>query len=59
MRKFDKCCECEEKAEFARVTQFAGIHPYCAYHAKQEEDFGLENSGGFYWVGLEDDEKNT
>lgn len=47
-----KCLECEQKATWARFTQFHGIHPYCYEHAKQESDFN-ENSSYLFWGTLE------
>ena len=45
------CCapECFEDADWVRSTQFAGDHPYCDTHAKQEKDFGQEDSSSFFW----------
>jgi hypothetical protein len=49
-----KCSECAEPAEWVRCTQFAGDHPYCDKHAKEENDFGCNDSYA-YWYKLEDE----
>ncbi len=49
-----KCCECGEPAVWVRSTQFAGDHPYCEKHAKEQNDFGVNDSYE-YWYNLEDD----
>lgn len=48
------CCEadCFEDADWVRVTQFAGDHPYCDLHARQEEDFGKKDDSYFFWVSV-------
>jgi len=38
------CLDCEEPAVWIRHTQFAGSHPFCDKHAKEEEDFGVSDS---------------
>lgn len=40
-------------ADWIRVTQFAGEHPFCDQHAKDEKDFMDENSYKF-WEKIED-----
>lgn len=45
----EKCLECDKPAEWVRCTQFAGDHPYCDDHARQEKDFGEDDSYA-YWV---------
>ena len=49
-----KCSECAEPAVGVRSTQFAGEHPYCEQHAKEQNDFGCDDSYA-YWYNLEDD----
>lgn len=49
-----KCLECGEPAVWVRATQFAGDHPYCEKHAKEEKDFGCDDSYA-YWYKPEDD----
>lgn len=44
------CMECDKKAKWLRVTQFAGKHPYCKEHAKMEIDF--KESDQVYWVKI-------
>lgn len=44
----DTCLECKAPAEWTRHTQFAGNHPYCEYHAKQQDDFGEDDSYTFW-----------
>ena len=43
-----KCDCCNEKAEWVRVTQFAGNHYFCDLHALLEEDFGKNDSYAFW-----------
>ena len=49
---FDGEKECIELATWMRHTQFAGNHPYCTTHAKEEENFGKSDSSYFYWAEL-------
>lgn len=49
------CLECGAPARWIRCTQFAGKHPYCDEHARQESDFNDEDSYQ-YWVDLEDED---
>lgn len=53
-----KCIVCGEEAEWERITQFSGIHPYCDEHARMQEDFMEMDRGYFFWchVSNEDDE---
>jgi len=48
----EKCIECDELAVWVRHTQFAGDHPFCDEHAKQETDFG-EDDSYTYWTKVE------
>jgi hypothetical protein len=50
----EKCIECDEPATWERCTQFAGNHPYCDEHAKQEKDFSESDSYKF-WSELKND----
>lgn len=43
-----KCLECNEPATWERCTQFAGNHPYCEEHAKQQSDWN-DNDSYLYW----------
>jgi hypothetical protein len=43
-----KCDRCNEKAQWVRVTQFAGDHHFCDLHALLEEDFGKDDSYAFW-----------
>ncbi len=52
----DKCLECNEPAEWIRCTQFAGDHPYCDKHARQEKDFDDEPDSYSYWVEVKNDQ---
>lgn len=47
------CSVCGKPVEWVRCTQFAGKHPYCEHHAKQEDDFGEDDSYA-YWEKLDD-----
>ena len=49
-----KCDRCNEKAQWVRVTQFAGDHHFCDLHALLEEDFGQSDSYSF-WAEIKDD----
>lgn len=49
-------CECGKPAAWVRRTQFAGTHPFCAEHAKQESDFGQSDPSDFFWRELSRDE---
>ena len=51
----EKCIECDKPAVWVRHTQFAGDHPYCDTHAKQEKDFG-ENDSYTYWSEVKDEQ---
>lgn len=35
---------CHEPAKFIRHTQFAGSHPLCEKHAKEDREFMINNS---------------
>lgn len=48
-----KCLECGAEATWVRSTQFAGEHPYCDQHAKQESDFKQSDSYT-YWYALQE-----
>ena len=50
----EKCIECNEPAVWVRSTQFAGDHPYCEKHAKEQKDFG-QNDSYAYWYKPEDE----
>lgn len=43
------CLECGAPADWVRETQFAGNHPFCDKHAKEEEDFGKMDPSYFFW----------
>lgn len=45
-------CECGEPATWVRRTQFAGDHPFCEKHARNQENFGKSNPGYFFWEQL-------
>lgn len=45
-------CECGKPATWVRHTQFAGSHPFCAEHAKQEDNFGKSDPSYFFWKEL-------
>lgn len=36
--------DCTEKAVFVRHTQFAGSHPLCDKHAREEKDFMINDT---------------
>lgn len=47
--KKEHCFMCEGFAKWVRKTQFAGDHFFCDGHAREEEDFGKEIDGQFFW----------
>lgn len=51
--KEQKCLICDKPAEWIRGTQFAGDHPFCDEHAKQEKGFGVNDSYE-YWYEVKD-----
>lgn len=52
------CMMCGKPATWVRSTQFAGDHPFCEEHAKQESDF-CDNDSYTFWYEVkgEDDGK--
>jgi endogenous inhibitor of DNA gyrase (YacG/DUF329 family) len=52
----EECIVCGRPAVWVRSTQFAGDHPFCEEHAKQEDGFGVNDSYE-YWYNIEDKEK--
>lgn len=48
----ESCIECGKPADWVRCTQFAGDHPFCDEHAKQEKGFGTDDSYE-YWCTIE------
>jgi len=42
------CMECEKPAKWVRHTQFAGNHPYCKAHDKEQDDFSTNDSYEFW-----------
>ncbi|MEK7074529.1 MAG: NUDIX domain-containing protein [Patescibacteria group bacterium] len=52
------CDLCEKPATWIRRTQFAGTHPFCTEHAKEEKDFGTFDSSYFFWKELSVEEKS-
>jgi hypothetical protein len=53
MKTTEQCLMCEKSADWMRCTQFAGDHPFCDEHAKQEKGFG-ENDSYEYWKDLKE-----
>ena len=51
-----QCMNCYEDARWERITQFAGDHPFCDFHALLEEDFGKADSYT-YWSEVKEMEK--
>ena len=45
------CLMCNKPADWIRSTQFAGDHPFCDEHARQEQGFG-ENDSYEYWYKI-------
>lgn len=45
------CLECGSLAKYVRSTQFAGDHPYCEMHAKEESDF-MQEDDSTYWIDI-------
>ena len=40
----EECIECSSLATWIRHTQFAGDHPLCDKHAKEDPEFLVNNS---------------
>jgi endogenous inhibitor of DNA gyrase (YacG/DUF329 family) len=53
-----KCMLCDKPSVWVRSTQFAGDHPFCDAHAKQEEDFKQDDSYT-YWYNMNEDRLTT
>ena len=47
--KEQKCIMCDKPADWIRGTQFAGNHPFCDEHARQEEGFGISDSYEYWY----------
>ena len=52
------CLMCDKPAEWIRSTQFAGDHPFCDEHARQQEGFGTNDSYEYWYNIKEDDASN-
>lgn len=46
------CILCDNPANWIRHTQFAGDHPFCDFHAKQEKDFPNNDSYTSWSIGV-------
>lgn len=44
--------DCNEEASYIRHTQFAGSHPLCENHAKEDKDF-MKSDSYMYWTEIE------
>jgi hypothetical protein len=57
MKEKLNCLEsgCGKSAKYIRKTQFAGEHPYCETHAKQQSDFMQDNPSYQIWIELKED----
>ena len=53
----DKCMMCDRPAVWIRATQFAGDHPFCEEHARQESDFMVNDSYEF-WYRIDDESED-
>ena len=53
----ETCMICDKPAKWIRSTQFAGDHPFCEEHAKQESDF-QENDSYTYWYRVKKPKKD-
>jgi hypothetical protein len=51
-----KCLMCDKPADWVRFTQFAGNHPFCDKHARQERGFGLNDSYEYWYEVKKTDE---
>jgi hypothetical protein len=54
--KEQKCLMCDKPADWVRATQFAGNHPFCDKHARQERGFGLSDSYEYWYEVKKTDE---
>ena len=52
-----ECLMCSLKAKWMRSTQFSGDHPYCAKHARAEEDF-MKNDSYAFWYKIKEEKKD-
>ena len=50
----EQCIVCDKPATWIRYTQFAGDHPFCEEHARQESDFD-DSDSYLYWKELTND----
>lgn len=53
------CLLCDKPAEWIRSTQFAGDHPFCDEHAKEQKDFGIEDSYEYWYKVKKEDDANN
>lgn len=53
-----KCLECHREAKWMRSTQFSGDHPYCAPHARAEDDF-MKNDSYHFWYRIKEDKNES
>ena len=40
---------CDKPVDWIRATQFAGNHPFCDEHARQEKGFGISDSYEYWY----------
>lgn len=38
------CIDCDKEAKYIRHTQFAGSHPFCEEHAREQKGFLCNDS---------------
>ena len=54
----ETCMMCHRPAKWMRSTQFAGDHPYCAVHAREEDDF-MKNDSYHFWYKIKEEENES
>lgn len=57
--KEQKCLMCDKPADWIRSTQFAGNHPFCDEHARQEQGFGDSDSYEYWYKVKETKDDNA
>jgi hypothetical protein len=56
--KEQTCLMCDKPTDWIRSTQFAGNHPFCDEHARQEQGFG-ESDSYEYWYEVKETEDDN
>jgi hypothetical protein len=54
----ETCMMCDKDATWIRSTQFAGDHPFCEEHAREEKDHGINDSYE-YWLQVATEDREN